>query len=180
MEGFRAITIMGLLDGSQNAMKWETSDTIATVAAIVAVVSLLISLYQYWNLRHESRIKALQGDKESVGYEAYRLSQGQLPRSKKRRNELINSLCLAAVFEASGRSRTMVYRALSRILDEYPEEVIATILEIEKNFNDYEHLTDLSRGRERLTSLRNALRLDPNVKETDKTGEAANRRSEAR
>ena len=148
-------------------MTWDTSNTIATVAAAVAIISLAFALYQWWKSSHEGKIQALQGSKESVAYMARRLRKGQLPSSTHRLGELIDALCLAAIFERSGRSRILVYRALSRVHAEYPDELRRTIQEIEKDFDKYKDYTDLSRGRKRLTKLKKALCLSSDEHQCD-------------
>ena len=80
-------------------MNWDTSDLIAAVAVVIALFSFVFSLIQYLRARHEEIIRALQGNKESVGYIAYRLSEGKLPMLARRRKEIIMSLCLAAIFK---------------------------------------------------------------------------------
>ena len=141
-------------------MTWDTSDSIAAAAVAIALLSAAFSLFQYLRARHEETIRALQGNKESVGYIAFKLSEGKFPRRAGRRKEILMSLCLAAIFEGSGRSRTMIYKALRGAMETYRAEVIEMIHEIEKNFLESVDDSKLVKGNKRLKQLRRALRLE--------------------
>lgn len=138
-------------------MNWQTSDTIATLAAFISLVSFAFSYYQYRRAKHDEMIRALQGEKEAVAYIAYQLSQGKLPKNTKLRAEILMSLCLAAVFERSDRSRTLIYAALKNLQELHSDEVVAKIAYIESNFNQFRGIVDLDRGLRRLRSLKQAL-----------------------
>lgn len=143
-------------------MTWGASETIAAIAVAIALLSFLFSLVQYVRARHEEMIRALQGHKESVGYIAYRLGEGRgkFPRSARRRKDVIMSLCLAAIFEKSGRSRTLLYRALNKGAKSYRDEVTSTINDIEEHFEAYGEISKLEKGKKRLAQLKLALGMD--------------------
>ena len=146
-----------------------TSDSIAAAAAVIALFSLSFSLVQYLRARHEEIIRSLQGSKESVGYIAFKLSEGKFPKRASRRKEILTSLCLAAIFEGSGRSRTLLYMALRRAMETYRVEVIAIIGPLEKHFlQSWVGAPELEKGKKRLKQLRQALDLD----EVDAAGQA--------
>jgi len=104
----------------------EASDWIAIAAVLVAIVlPLTLRFYDQRNAqqirrndqehaRRTNMVRALQGEKESVGYEAYRIATEGWPSSASERAEIRDALCLAAIFEGSGRTQAMVYRALKR------------------------------------------------------------------
>ena len=142
-------------------MTWDTSDSIAAAAVAIALLSAAFSLFQYLRARHEETIRALQGNKESVGYIAFKLSEGKFPRRAGRRKEILMSLCLAAIFEGSGRSRTMIYRPLKRAMKvkTYRAEVIGMIDEIERHFLESVDDSELVKGNKRLKQLKRALGL---------------------
>ena len=63
---------------------------------------------------HNDRVKALQGEKEAVAYVAYQVREIGLPDDEEHRSELLASLCLAAIFTKSDRTRALVLSALRR------------------------------------------------------------------
>jgi hypothetical protein len=135
----------------------DTSDIVATGAAIISLGSLLFSWLVYRQTQHAEMLRALQGEKEAVGYMAFSLSEGRLPRSPRRRREILKSLCLAAVFEGSDRSRVLVYEALRRHARHDDDEVKEIVDSIESRFADMSELADLNRGQRRLAALKAAL-----------------------
>jgi hypothetical protein len=141
-------------------MTWETSDTIAAVAVVIATLSFVFSLIQYLRAKHENIIRALQGNKETVGYIAFKLSEGEFPRRVKRRKEILMSLCLAAIYERSGRSRTLLYRALKKSMERYSSEVAAIIADIEQHFEAYVEVSKLEKATKRLLQLKIALHVE--------------------
>ena len=96
------------------------------------------------------------GNKESVGYIAYRIGEGdgKFPRRAKRRKEILMALCLAAIFEGSGRSRTLLYRALCKGRRRYGDEVTGIIDDIESNFEAYAGSPSWKRGKTSTSSGR--------------------------
>lgn len=148
--------------GGAARIAWGTAETIAVITTVIALLSLAFSIIQYLRARHENVIRALQGNKETVGYIAFRLSEGnrRLLRNPRRRREILMALCLAAVFEKSGRSRTLIYRALEKAKKTYEDEVIGLVDEIETHFDDYEKISKLEKGRKRLGQLRQALSIE--------------------
>ena len=145
-------------------IKWDMRDIIAAVAVSIALVSFAFSLIQFLRAKHEEKIRALQGNKESVGYIAYKLSKGKLPILPKRRKDILMSLCLAAIFEGSGRSRTLIYSALKKAMEKHSDEVKVMIADIEKHFKEYIEIgiTNLKKGQKRLKNLEKALEIKEN------------------
>jgi hypothetical protein len=135
----------------------EASDLIATIAAVISLGSLLFSWLVYRQAQHADVLRALQGEKEGVGYMAFSLSEGRLPWNTRRRRDILKSLCLAAVFEGSDRSRALVYGALRRHAAEHRKEVDEIVSSVENRFSDMRNLADLERGQRRLEALQAAL-----------------------
>jgi hypothetical protein len=138
-------------------MTWEPSDIIAIVAVSIALASLVLTLLDRRAARHARTIQALQGEKEAVAYVAFQVSKGQIPGAKRRREEILESLCLAAVYEESGRSRVMIYSALQQAGTAYSQDVRDAVTLIDKRFNAFKSITDLSKADERIKELKSAL-----------------------
>ncbi len=138
-------------------MSWDTSNTIASVAVVISLGSFALTYLQVRRARHNSMIRALQGDKEAVGFIAYKLSKGKIKWLARRRSEVLEALCLATIFEGSDQSLALIYDALSSLKRECNEEINATIHTIENRFDNYRELVDLDRGMRRLDLLKKAL-----------------------
>jgi hypothetical protein len=153
------------------------------VSAAMAIVATVISVIAVWYSHRQSRaaehnevLKALQGEKEAIGYIAFQIAEGgvELPKDAKRRKEVITGLCLAPVFEGSDRSRVLVFAALRRICEHeaYQQEVEKAVRTIEERFNSkaFEHL-DLKHGRARLADLMRSLGLKSSKELTSPIGD---------
>lgn len=138
-------------------MIWEISDFIALIAVLVAFVSLILSLLHRRQVQHATTLEALQGDKEAVAYIAYEVSKAKIPRSKKMREEILEALCLAVIYQKSGRSRVMIYSALNEVAKKHNGEVQDAVTSIEKRFHEFRGITDVSTADKRLGELRSAL-----------------------
>jgi len=112
-------------------------DVISVGALIVAFFSLVITLRDKKRQQNESVIRALQGEKESVAYIALQMRNRRLPRSKKYRNEIITSLCLAWILGGSDRARSSLLAALTKANKARPDEVEAIRQDIYKQLEDY-------------------------------------------
>lgn len=140
-------------------MTWEVSDIISLFAVSVAVASLILSLLHRRQVQHATTLEALQGDKEAVAYIAFEVSKAKIPSSKRRREEVLEALCLAVIYQKSGRSRVMIYSALKEVLKMHKREVHDAIESIEKRFDEFRGITDLSTADNRLSELKSALRM---------------------
>ena len=138
----------------------DTSDWIALGALTVALFSALFSFIQWRRTSQEALVKALQGDKAAIAFAADWVANNGLPRKRAYRSQLLNALCLAAVFESSDRARAWVYGALRRYRDEYHWELEEKLNAIEETFGGSEDILDLKRGVNRLTQLREALKME--------------------
>ncbi|GAA1032098.1 hypothetical protein GCM10009557_29510 [Virgisporangium ochraceum] len=138
----------------------NASDWIALFAAAVALGSVALHLWlrrlDQQEAQHTSVMTALQGEKEAVGYEAYRIGAKGWPQRLDEREQLRDALCLAFIFEGSDRTRAMIYRALK----EYPrpghpelEETLTKLLAVFEEADDLGVDWDLHRGWKRLAML---------------------------
>lgn len=139
-------------------MTWTTSDLTAAAAVVIALASFAFSLVQHLRAKHEALVKALQGNKESVGFIAFKLSNENFPWRARPRKDILTALCLAAIFEDSGRSRTLIYKALKKAMEAHGNEVTAIINDIEKHVFESVDESKLEKGRKRLKQLKHALR----------------------
>ena len=77
---------------------------IAFSAFILSVINFYISRQQESKTRKDSVIKALQGEKESVAYVAYKIINDEWKKELKEgkfRDDVITSLCLSWALESS-------------------------------------------------------------------------------
>jgi hypothetical protein len=140
-------------------MTWEISDYLAVIAAIISLAALLFTWYAHRTAQYAEVLKALQGEREAIAFAAYTIGRGRVPRSKRRREDLIRSLCLAALFESSDRSRALIYEALITLAKGYSDEVWPIVEDLDRLIarmgNDAE--LDVNRGKARLDQLKRAL-----------------------
>jgi hypothetical protein len=145
------------------------------VPSVLVVVGFAVGLVEYWGRSRQQLLIDLQGKNSAAAAAvALRVRDGKFPKrvpmlSKRRRRELFQALCLAAVFERSGRSRSLIYSALSyaggdaydcRYQEEIREIVDRTTVTVSRGWA----YTDLSRARKRLSMLRAALGFDGDVR----------------
>jgi hypothetical protein len=85
------------------------------VSPLLVVAGLGLGLWQYVRAQRKQLLVDLQGDKAAVAAVALRVWSGRFPHARwsRHRRELFEALCLAAVFESSGRSRSLIYGALT-------------------------------------------------------------------
>ena len=139
----------------------STDDVIKIVAGILVGVAALLSLgfgiYQYAaRRRQESRTEIIQGEKETAAAAAVRIrSMKRSPRSQE-----LQALCLASVFERSGRTRSLIHAALKAQQVNHPDVIRDIVDQITVVIGRNASYTDLTRARRRLISLRSALSLD--------------------
>jgi len=140
-------------------MIWGTSEYIAAIAAVISLAALLFTWYAYRSAQHTEMLKALQGERASIAFAAYSIGRGRAPRSKSRRQDLIRSLCLAALFESSDRSRALIYEALVKLAEHHGDEIWPIVDDLERLIGKIGVAAelDLRRGTERLAQLRRAL-----------------------
>jgi len=141
-------------------MEWKTSDTISAIAVVISLVSFAFSYLQYRKAQHNEVLRALQGDKESVAYVAYRLGTGEVPKDKRRRAEILTSLVLAAIFTNSDRTRALVHPAVRKMHTRFRDEVRTIVERIEEDFDQYSNQVELQKkGKKHLDELKSILEL---------------------
>lgn len=145
----------------------EPSDWISIAATVIAggsvALHLILRRADKREARHTSVITALQGEKEAVGYEAYRLSESGWPGGLEERKQLLDALCLAFIFERSDRTRALIYRALQNSpagertqIENALNKFVAVFADAEGNEVDW----DLHRAWNRLAMLGRLLDFD--------------------
>jgi Phosphoribosyl transferase domain len=144
----------------------DASTAAAVVSATIAILALGFGLIQYSERRRQQLLADLQGDKEAVAAAATRVRHGKLPRRKRNRRELLEALCLATVFERSGRSRSLLYAALAKAMatEQYRTQIINSVEGISIVISRNSPYTDLARARRRLFALRAALGVDGDLR----------------
>lgn len=132
-------------------------------STLLVVVGIGIGIWQYRDGRRTQLLVELQGDKDAVAAVAQRIRAIGLPSMRRRRLELIGSLCVAAVFEKSGRSRSLIYGALSEVTN-YSDDVRKIVDEITVTVHRGSAYTDLEHAKRMVHDLRAALRLDSDLR----------------
>lgn len=141
------------------------------VPSLLVLAGIGIGLWQYIQGRRKQLLVDLQGNKDAVGAVAMRVWSGRFPKgpmpwSTTHRLELFEALCLAAVFQRSGRSRSLIYGALADAgqTPEYAQEIRKEVDRITLVVSRSWAYTDLHRARRRVSTLRAALHLDDDVR----------------
>ena len=118
----------------------EVSAWMAIAAVLVSLVALGYSYQQSKAAEHNEILKALQGEKESVGFMALQLIQDPKLTTSANRERLYAALCLAFVFESADRARALVLRALQKSAQNTQDRdtIIAIIKDVRTNFINYE------------------------------------------
>lgn len=139
----------------------STDDAIKIVAGLlvglVGLTSLGINLYQYGvKRRRDSLAEIIQGEKETAAAAAVRIRD----KNKQASRQELQALCLASVFERSGRTRTLIYAALLAQRARDPGKIREIVDQITVGIARNAAFTDLALARRRLISLRAVLALD--------------------
>jgi hypothetical protein len=144
----------------------DASTAAATASAVIAVLALGFGFIQYRERRRQQLLIDLQGGKEAVAAVATRVRHGELPWRQQHRRELLEAMCLTAVFERSGRSRSLIYAALVKamIREESRKEIISSVEDISAIITRNSPYTDLARARRLLFALRAALSMNDDLR----------------
>jgi hypothetical protein len=137
----------------------QARTTFAALAVLLSIVSLVITLREKRREKRQSLVKALQGERESVAFVAYRLYQNpKLPRGSTA-DEIIAALCLAWMFESSDRARAIVLAALRALQPRHAKRIQSVREHLGGIADAYAGIpdTDIRRGYERLEQLDHAL-----------------------
>src|SRR4051794_36848130 len=96
---------------------------VGVLAGVITLVSLAFGVYQYAvGRRRESLAEIIQGEKETAAAAAVRIRGS----AREPRREELEALCIASVFERSGRTRSLIHGALKS----QPTKQVDTIREI--------------------------------------------------
>jgi hypoxanthine-guanine phosphoribosyltransferase len=157
-----------LLPGVSPGRRGGDMDTAAaTVAAsTIAVSALGFGLIQYNERRRQQLLTDIYGGKEAAAAIATRVRNGRLPRWRRNRGELLEAMCLAAVFGESGQSRSLLYAALAKamVTEEYRHQIMSNIEDIHTIIARNSPYADLAGARHRLFALSAALNIDGDLR----------------
>jgi len=144
----------------------DASAAAAVASATIAILALAFGFIQYFQRRRQRLLIDLQGGKEAVAAVATRIRNGKLPWRKRNRSELLEAMCLAAVFERSGRSRSLVYAALTEAMarEKHRKDIISNVEDISAVITRNSPYTDLARAQRRLFALRAALSINDDLR----------------
>jgi hypothetical protein len=104
---------------------------ISSVALTVSLISFFVTFREKRRAKQDALVKALQGEKESLAYVAFQLARGAITVDPVFRDELLASLCLAAMFESSDRCRALVYEAIRECSRTYASTITQHLDRIE-------------------------------------------------
>ncbi len=161
LHGARLILFRGRGDTSMDA------STVGTVAsAVAAALALIFGFYQYHERRRQQLLIDLQGNKETVAAVATRVRNGKLPWRWRYHRELLEAMCLATVFERSGRSRSLLYAALAKSMAKKRSRkmITSSVEDISAVIARNSPYTDLARARRHLFALRAALSINDDIR----------------
>lgn len=153
----------------------------AVASAAIAAIAFGFAYHEYRERRRQQLLIDLQGDREAVaavanrirrGKPPWRIRHGKLslrirhPWRRRVRPELFEAMCLAAVFESSGRSRSLLYAALAKMManEEYRKMIMSNVEDISNVIARNSPYTDLDRARRRLFALRAALSVNDDLR----------------
>jgi hypothetical protein len=144
-------------------MDAAASATIA--AATIAILGLGFGLVQYWERRRQRLLTDLRDGKEAAAV-ATRVAHGQLPRRKRTRRELLEAMCVAAVFGQTGQARSLIYAALAKMMvtEDYRDQITASAEDLAAIIARNSPYADLTLERHRLLALRAALSIDDDLR----------------
>jgi hypothetical protein len=142
--------------------------TAAKVATGTIVASALgFRLVQYSERRRQQLLADLHGGKaEAAAAMAIRARHGRFPWVQRNREELLEAMCLAAVFGDSGQSRSLLYTALTKAMatEESCERIKSSVADIQAIIARNSPYTDLTQVRHRLFALNAVLNVDDDLR----------------
>jgi hypothetical protein len=131
------------------------SETLAVAVAVaVAVVAFIFSVAQWIESRRSDRIKLLLGEKETVAFEAIRITRRPNMFIAK---DTLRALVLSTLFEGSDRARIQVYGALDKIRARHQQNIVALRTELGQAAQRYGSAVDIESYKKRLRQLDAAL-----------------------
>jgi hypothetical protein len=114
--------------------------------ALIAALALLISLAQWLQTQRSNRLKSLQGERETLGFEAVAIVhrgkwQQRIP-GRRISTPALRALMLSTVFEASDRARIQVYSALEKIRSTHEAKIVSFRGYLGETLEHYRNLKD--------------------------------------
>lgn len=120
------------------------------VSIAISLLALLISVLTFVWARIQERaaaqaavIKALQGEKETIAYIAYKICDGAWRKQLNRelfRKDLIAALCLAFLLEGADRAKALVFSALvelKRLDVDYHSDIKRSLTKLHQQITSY-------------------------------------------
>jgi hypothetical protein len=145
----------------------DAATTTRIAATTITVSALGFGLVQYSERRRQQLLTDLYSGKgELAAAIAVRVMHGRFPRLQRNRNELLEAMCLAAVFGESGESRSLLYASLTKAMaiDEYRRNIKSSVADIQTIITTNSPYTDLVQARQRLFALRAVLNVDDDLR----------------
>jgi Phosphoribosyl transferase domain len=144
------------------------------VPSAVAFAAIAVGVQQYRARNRQQLLIDLQAENAAAtAAVAAKVRDGSFPKglnrwSRRRRRDLFTALCLATVFQRSGRSRSLIYDALAsagetgryRHANRYRGEIRTIVERTSVTITRSAAYTDLRRARRRLYMLRAAIGLE--------------------
>lgn len=118
------------------------------VSVVISSLALLVSVLTFAWARLQERaaaqaavIKALQGEKETIAYVAYKVCDGAWRKQLSRgdfRKDLIAALCLAFLLEGADRAKALVFSALVELKRlNYGSTIEASLIKLHQQITSY-------------------------------------------
>lgn len=145
----------------------ETAISAKVVTSAIAISALGFGFAKYGERRRQQLLTDLHGGKgEAAAAMATRVRHGRFSRLQRNRGELLEAMCLSAVFGESGQSRSLLYAALAKAMaiDEYRMHIKCSLADIQGIIVRNSPYMDLTQARHRLFSLSAALNLDDDLR----------------
>ena len=115
------------------------------------------------------------------GLVAARAGRGRFPPWRQNRGELLEAMCIAAVFGESGQSRVLLYDALAKAMatGEHRKQIASTLDDIQAIIARNSPYAGLGQARHRLFALRAALNIDDDLRIRVERAEICSRQADA-
>ncbi len=143
----------------------DTAAAAKAAASTIAVSALGFGLFRYGERRRQQFLADLHGGREAAAI-ATLVMNGKLPRRRRNRDELLEAICLAAVFGESGQSRSLLYAALAKamVTEEYRHQITSSMEAMHAIIVRNSPYADLARARHQFFALRAALNIDEDLR----------------
>jgi hypothetical protein len=144
----------------------NTAEFVVTVLSlIVAVIGVGFGIIQYRRAQQLEDVRALLGEKETVGFAAVQLGQRGLPSKEQQRRLVLDAIMQACLFASSDRARVLLYWVMKENLRSHDQEVkvafrrIDDIWQLVKGYQIDPKQFDMASGDRRLDEIRTVIGL---------------------